>query len=183
MDCLSCKSKLCKAEAKDCNGKNDPVVDLYKEDGNSSLYKDADRLVAGGKAGNLSRLEEIISFCRYREYKKVAIAYCYSMEAEALILRDILQKKGLRANSYRCTINGITEHEIMSNFKDSVNCNPVGQAIALNESDIEFVIEMGLCLGHDIIFHKYLEKPFTVFAVKDRVYSHSPLEALKNYSD
>ena len=63
-------------------------------------------------------------------------------------------------------------------MKGGVNCNPIGQAKAVNKSRADLVIEMGLCLGHDILFHQYLEKPFTVLAVKDRVHKNNPLEAL-----
>ena len=171
--------------AQDGSNKNghDASVAIYNSGDNKSIYKNADSLVADGRAGKLSRLDEIIEFCKIQEYSKVSIAYCYSMEKESLIVKNILESNDINTESFRCTISGVREHEILCNGKNIVNCNPAGQALAINKSSNDFVIEMGLCMGHDVIFHKYLLKPFTVFAVKDRVYKHNPLAALTNYSD
>lgn len=62
---------------------------------------------------------------------------------------------------------------------DAVACNPIGQAQTLNDGQCQFVIEMGLCLGHDVLFHQHIKKPYTVLAVKDRVYRHDPLGFLE----
>lgn len=39
----------------------------------------------------------------------------------------------------------------------------------MNEQETEFNILLGLCVGHDTLMLKYMEKPATVLAVKDRV--------------
>ncbi len=181
MDCLACSSKLCKKEAKDCNNSRDVVLLKYKEEVNNDIYNKSDKLVAGGRAGNLSRLEEIAEFSVSRSYKNIAIAYCYCMENLAGDVKEFLTGYGLTTSSYRCTINGIKENQISNELADSVNCNPIGQAEAINNSDADFVIEMGLCLGHDVLFHQHLKKPFTVFIVKDRVHNHNPAKALSSY--
>ena len=178
MDCLSCSNKYCKSKGADCSSLHDSSVDIYKSLENKNIYENADNLVADGKAGSLSRLNEIIEFCRSQNYKKVSIAYCFSMEKEAFSLKKILESNYIKTESVRCTVNGVRENEILGNDKNNVNCNPAGQALSINKGLSDFVIEMGLCLGHDVIFHEYLKKPFTVFAVKDRVYKHNPLEAL-----
>ena len=54
-------------------------------------------------------------------------------------------------------------------------CNPIGQAMVLNEAGTDFNIMLGLCVGHDTLFFKYIEGPVTVLAVKDRVTGHNPL--------
>ena len=100
------------------------------------------------------------------------------MEKEAAVLQERLKAAGIRVLSFRCTVNGIKESEISENMSGGVNCNPIGQAEAVNRSKAELVVEMGLCLGHDILFHQYLKKPFTVLAVKDRVHGHNPLKPL-----
>lgn len=156
----------------------DSVLELYRNTDTVRLYENADSLVAGGRAGSLSRLDEIIEFSKAQGYAEIAVAYCFSMERQALLLKGVLEKNSFRVSSCRCTINGIKESEISGKLKGGVNCNPAGQAMDINKSSADLVIEMGLCLGHDILFHRYLEKPFTVFAVKDRVYNHNPLEAL-----
>jgi uncharacterized metal-binding protein len=112
-------------------------------------------------------------------YKILSLAYCYGMEKEALQVKEYLEDMGFNCTSVRCTVNGIKENEVIPNMRESVNCNPIGQALAVNEDSSDLVIEIGLCLGHDILFHKYLNKPFTTFVVKDRVYDNNPLAALK----
>ncbi len=183
MNCLNCDSKLCKSEGKDCTGLSEETVTRYSDPVNRTTYMDADRLVAGGRAGTLSRLQEIAEFCRYREYRRIGIAYCYSMEELACETKSFLEKTGIKVRSYRCTLGGIREKDIDGSMGGSVNCNPIGQAEAIEREGVDLVVEMGLCLGHDIIFHRYLSVPHTVFLVKDRVYNHNPARALGSYSD
>ena len=57
-------------------------------------------------------------------------------------------------------------------------CNPIGQALLLNEQKTDFNVIMGLCVGHDTLVMKYLEAPITTLAVKDRVTGHNPLAAI-----
>ncbi len=183
MNCVKCSTKSCKSDGKDCTGAHDEMLEVYSHDHFHSTYLNSDKLVAGGKAGNLSRLEEIAEFCELQEYETVGIAYCYSMEDLAKETADYLTSSGIKIHSYRCTLGGIRENEIDSSMGKSVNCNPVGQALALKKDGIDLVVEMGLCLGHDVMFHEALEVPHTVFVVKDRVYNHNPARALANYKD
>ncbi|MBI9106621.1 MAG: DUF1847 domain-containing protein [Spirochaetales bacterium] len=178
MNCLGCNEKNCKLKAKDCNLRRNEIITEYIEGGSVPLYENADKLVAGGRAGKLSRVEELIEFSHLQGYESLGIAYCFSMEKEAVRLRQLLTESGLKVQSFRCTINGIKESDISCKLTGGVNCNPIGQAEAINSSSADLIIEMGLCLGHDILFHQYLKKPFTVLAVKDRVHNHAPLKAL-----
>jgi len=179
LNCLNCTSKACRSSQQDCNGQRDAIVEIYKKDHLRGALQAADDLVSGGKAGTVSRLDEIVAYARNAHIENIAIAYCFAMEREAKKVKSYLQDHGLRVVSFRCSINGIPEKILLGNDKNAVNCNPVGQAEAINRSNAELVIEMGLCLGHDILFHKYLKKPFTVFMVKDRVHKHIPQKALE----
>jgi len=53
-------------------------------------------------------------------------------------------------------------------------CNPIGQAMVLNDLRTDLNIIVGLCIGHDILFTKYSDAPVTTFIVKDRVTGHNP---------
>lgn len=57
-------------------------------------------------------------------------------------------------------------------------CNPIGQAMALNEAGTELNILMGLCVGHDTLFYKFCKGFCTVLVTKDRVLAHNPAGAL-----
>jgi uncharacterized metal-binding protein len=62
------------------------------------------------------------------------------------------------------------EHETM--------CNPVGQAMMLNEAGTELNIICGLCVGHDAIFSMVSRAPVTTLIAKDRVLAHNPIGAV-----
>jgi uncharacterized metal-binding protein/rhodanese-related sulfurtransferase len=183
MNCINCTSKACKSESKDCTGIRDEMLDIYGREDINRTYRNADNLVSNGKAGMFSRLEELIRFCRLQSYKRVGIVYCYGIENLAKETGDFLSANGVKVYSYRCTLGGISENMIDESMGSSVNCNPAGQALALMHDRVDFVIEMGLCLGHDVIFHELLDVPHSVFIVKDRVHNHNPARALQSYKD
>ncbi len=59
-------------------------------------------------------------------------------------------------------------------------CNPVRQAMVLNDLDTSLNIITGLCIGHDTLSAKYLSAPVITFIVKDRVTCLNP--AVVHYS-
>jgi len=62
-----------------------------------------------------------------------------------------------------------------------VSCNPIAQALLLNEVETDFNIIVGLCVGHDSLFIKYSKAPVTVLIAKDRRLAHNPAAALYTY--
>ena len=58
--------------------------------------------------------------------------------------------------------------------------NPILQAKMLNEAKTDLNIVMGLCVGHDSLFYKYVEGLTTTMVVKDRVTGHNPAAVLYN---
>lgn len=181
LNCLDCKNKSCKTQGADCFGLHDASLEIYKGEGVLDSVKSSSTLVDNGRAGQLSRFQEVIEFCKLQGYKKIGLAYCFGMEDLADEVREKMTSQGLNILPARCTMGGVKESEINSEkTNDVISCNPAGQATFLNER-ADFVVEMGLCLGHDVIFHKELTVPFTVLIVKDRVYNHNPLEAIKHF--
>ena len=57
-------------------------------------------------------------------------------------------------------------------------CNPIAQALLLNEQHTQFNLALGLCVGHDALFCKYSDALVTTLAAKDRVLGHNPLAAV-----
>ena len=57
-------------------------------------------------------------------------------------------------------------------------CNPIAQAMLLNEQKTQFNIALGLCVGHDSMFYKYSEALVTTLVSKDRVLAHNPVAAI-----
>ena len=69
------------------------------------------------------------------------------------------------------------EQKISSEFFDAMR-NPIARAGALNESQMEYNIVMGFCVGHDSMFYKYCDGLVTTLVVKDRVLAHNPAGAI-----
>ena len=57
-------------------------------------------------------------------------------------------------------------------------CNPIAQAMLLNEQETEFNVVVGLCVGHDSMFFKYAKALSTTLIAKDRALAHNPAGAL-----
>ena len=137
-------------------------------------------MVDNGRAGTLSRIEEIMEFARKMQYRKIGLAYCYGMENDARAVRELFRQHGLNLSGISCTVGGIAQDEInQQSCIHKVSCNPIGQATQLNEEGVDFVIIMGICLGHDILLQRNLKADFTTFVVKDRIFRHNPLEGVK----
>ena len=181
MDCTNCQPKTCR-ESESCGiekfDSTEMIID-YQESENQKILQAAASLVDNGKAGTLSRLQEIIVFIKSMGYKKVGLAYCYGMEKEARLLKKRFKIAGIGLRTVSCTVGGINQNEINTNSCiENVSCNPLGQAEELNEEEVDFVIIMGICLGHDILLQRNLKSDFTTLVVKDRVFANAPLKAL-----
>ena len=104
------------------------------------------------------------------------------------IVENLLTLNGFAVVSGVCKMGRVPKERIgvrndqkirIGGFKPM--CNPIAQALLLNQSSTEFNILMGLCVGHDSLFLKYAKAPCTVLAVKDRLLGHNPLAAIYTY--
>jgi uncharacterized metal-binding protein len=132
-----------------------------------------------------SRLEELIEFSQRTGYKKLGMAFCSGLTHEAFILSEILEKHGFEIVAISCKVGGIPKERIGVKDEEKIRigefesmCNPISQARILNTAKTDFNIMLGLCIGHDSLFLKYIEGLTTVFAVKDRVTGHNPMATL-----
>ncbi len=181
MDCTKCSTKGCRV-ATPCQDHSGEYLDRYQTPEIQVVTQSASALIDNGRAGTLSRLQEIIEYMKLRGYAKIGCAYCYGMEKDAAQLRKILAAEGFQPHMVSCTVDQVLEKQLDPNkTKNTVSCNPLGQAQQLNRLGVEFTLLMGLCLGHDILLQKNLVMDFTTFVVKDRVYSHQPMQALTDW--
>lgn len=180
-NCLDCSAKACQKNGADCFGLHEISREIYNRKDVNSMLKNSSKLVDNGRAGELSRFQEVVEFCLLQGYQNIGMAYCFGLEDIAHEVRDKMVGAGLGVVPARCTMGGVKEKHIDSEKEtDAISCNPAGQARFLNER-ADFVIELGLCLGHDVLFHQELTVPFTVLLVKDRVYEHAPIKGIHNY--
>ena len=191
--CDSCKQNNCK------NGdiENAPLncpCRLEKEQNKlKEYYKDAETLNIAHNSALVesegycqkTRVEEIIDFAHKCGYKKIGVAFCIGLIKEAQTFCSILRHHGFEVESIVCKNGSIPKSFINITDAEQVRpgtyepmCNPIGQAILLNEAHTDLNILLGLCVGHDSLFIKHSDAPITVFAVKDRVLCHNPLAAI-----
>ncbi len=131
----------------------------------------------------LTRLEEVMEFARFMKWEKIGMACCIALVEEAREVDRILKTNGFKTASVMCMAAGGTRHDQslgwQTDFLQALPlCNPVMQAFVLNKAETEFNLELGLCVGHDILFRKYANAPVTVMAIKDRVLANNPMAAI-----
>jgi len=128
------------------------------------------------------RIQEICEFARRMGYTRLGLVFCVGLYKEAAMVARILQNQCFETVSVVCKVGSVPKEEI--GVKDSEKifigkyepmCNPILQAMIVNDAKTDFNILLGLCVGHDSLFFKYAEAPTTVLAVKDRVAGHNPL--------
>jgi uncharacterized metal-binding protein len=131
------------------------------------------------------RMLEIVEFAQKMGYRRLGLAFCAGLAKEAVIVNQLLTNHGFEITSVACKVGGIPKEEIGIKEEQKIfigrhesMCNPILQAMVVNEAKTDFNVLLGLCVGHDSLFFKYAEAPTTVLAVKDRVTGHNPLAAL-----
>jgi uncharacterized metal-binding protein len=131
------------------------------------------------------RIQETCEFAKKMGFRRIGIAFCEGLRQEAAVLTKILEVQGFEVVSVVCKAGrvpkesiGVKDEEKIEIGKFESMCNPIGQAMILNEKKTDFNIVVGLCVGHDSLFLKYAEAYTTVLVVKDRVLGHNPAAAL-----
>jgi uncharacterized metal-binding protein len=135
-----------------------------------------------------TRIEEICEFARRQNYRRLGLVFCAGLKKEAAIVDEILQNNGFEVVSVICKAGrtpkeliGIEDQDKVRRGTDESMCNPIFQALVVNEAQTDFNVLLGLCVGHDSLFFKYAEAFTTVLAVKDRVTGHNPLSPIYLY--
>lgn len=191
--CAQCGIRACKSGQLDRMPKNCPMQDMVKLEEIKKEYlkpeihdfalKTAEVECAG--YCQWSRVEETIRFAKAMGYQKVGIAFCIALRNEAKILADLFQYHGIEVSSVICKCGAFPKESIGIPKEHKINpdgfdpmCNPITQAKLLEEDGSEFLVLLGLCVGHDSLFIRYATKMVTVLASKDRVLANNPLGAL-----
>jgi uncharacterized metal-binding protein len=182
MNCTDCTDKVCRKNQDSCNRESFnriETIEQYHDSSNCEIIKAAATLVDNGRAGTLSRIDEISEFAKSMNYKTIGLAYCFGMEKYAIKLQKIFKEKGFDVSAVSCSVGGLKQSEVnAASCIHKVSCNPIGQAEQLNTENVDLSLIVGICLGHDIILQRNLKMDFTTLVVKDRVFKHNPLSAL-----
>ncbi len=131
------------------------------------------------------RIMEIVEFAGKMKYKKIGLVFCGGLRREARVVENLLAAHGFTVVSGLCKMGRVPKETLGVRDDEKVRigcfeamCNPIAQAYLMNEEKTEFNVMMGLCVGHDSLFLKYVQAPTTVFVVKDRLLGHNPLAAI-----
>jgi uncharacterized metal-binding protein len=158
-------------------------VSGYLSDERQALMQAADAAPVTGDGRLRNRVEELVFFARARGMRRIGVAFCVSMLKEAQALSRILESEGLRADLACCRAGAVDPVEIglprAHPERFSAICNPVAQARLLDAQGADLIVQMGLCIGHDLILQQEARAPVTTLVVKDRVLDHQPIRALR----
>jgi len=119
-----------------------------------------------------TRIAEICEFAQRMGYKRLGLVFCIGLKSEAVIVQNILKRNGFSVVSICCKAGrtskgllGIEDNDRIFQGTDEAMCNPIFQAMVVNEQKTDFNILLGLCVGHDSLFFKHADAYTTVLAV------------------
>lgn len=131
------------------------------------------------------RILEIAEFARRMNYRRLGLIFCAGLAREGRLVAEFYRSKGFEVVSAICKVGqvpkeniGIADDQKIAIGRHESMCNPISQAMLMNEAETEFNILLGLCVGHDSLVFKYSQAFCTVLAAKDRVFGHNPLAAV-----
>jgi len=131
------------------------------------------------------RIQEICEFAHKMGYTRLGLAYCDGLAREAALVVQILEAQGFDVVSVICKVGSIPKEEIGIQESEKIRighyepmCNPILQALILNDFKTGLNAIVGLCIGHDVIFTEHSKAPVTTLVVKDRVTGHNPIAAV-----
>ena len=191
--CANCTVQACSIRDAEKRPKNCPMEQealmaeaqrRYQLPENRDFYITASELEALGYC-QWPRIKETIQLCLRMGYTKVGLAFCRGLRKEAKVVDGLLRRAGLEVVSVICKTGGVDktqcgipdEHKVHPGQFEPM-CNPIAQAMLLNEQQTQFNIALGLCVGHDSMFYKYSDALVTTLIAKDRVTGHNPAAAI-----
>lgn len=178
--CAACQTRNCR-DGQDCFDNAETIRARYEDQRVARLHKAA-TAIEGRHYCKEPRIREIVLFAKEMEYRKLGLAFCIGLAAEAEIIAEILSRE-FEVVSVCCKVCGISKkslglEQIHPKQDHETTCNPIGQATLLNEAGTELNIVCGLCVGHDAIFNTTSQAPVTTLITKDRVLAHNPIGAI-----
>ena len=154
----------------------------YFEEPNRSIMRVADQTPFTENQVLRNRVEELGFYLKEMKHQKVGIAFCVTLLKETQNLINVLQEQGLICVAVCCRVGAVDYDEIgllkAHPEQFAAICNPIAQSKLLNQADVDIIILMGLCLGHDILFQREVKADCTTLVVKDRVFNPAPLREI-----
>ncbi|HHV23404.1 MAG: DUF1847 domain-containing protein [Methanosarcina sp.] len=164
MQCALCRIKEC------TSGKNCSVIksglEYIGDDLKSiqiSAWLESDHV-------KRTKLEEIAIYAKRLGYKKIGIAFCIEYEREARLVYDILSRY-FEMFSVCCKVCSFEKASLGIKKSEGLEfeaiCNPIGQALLLNDDLTDLNIMLGLKTGYDILFVKHSDAPSITLPIEE----------------
>lgn len=190
LNCMGCSVAACEHTDRQCPdfcaqpqvtpALHKEAYRLYTSKENRALFEAAARATEGTVES--TRVQDTIKFACYLGAKRVGIATCTIMLNETRIMAKLLRKAGFEVEAIGCKVDSNHRADLdlppSECGKDAVLCNPIMQALLLNEARTDLNISLGLCVGHDALFAKYSEAPVTTLVAKDFPAANNPCSVL-----
>lgn len=130
-----------------------------------------------------TRLEETMEFAGAMGYKHIGIVHCLGLKKEAAVVYEVFKANGFKVDAIGCKAGSpprttLGEDECFTCDGMGELCNPLGQTLYVEKCGCQFVVIMGLCVGHDTLFMKHCKVPMTYLVIKDAVLGHNPVQAI-----
>lgn len=131
------------------------------------------------------RIEEVMDFAHRAGARHLGVVFCSGFREEAAHLHAILIAHGFRVSSVCCKTGavpkerlGIRDEQKVRPGQPEMVCNGLAQADLLEGDEVELVLLMGQCVGHDTATMARLHVPAVCVVAKDRVLAHNTVAAL-----
>ncbi|MDY9926826.1 DUF1847 domain-containing protein [Methanosarcina sp.] len=156
MQCALCRNKECLI------GKNCSVIKSKLEYTGDDLKSVQISAWLESDPAKRTKLEEIVIYSKRLGYSKIGIAFCIEHEREARLVYDILSRY-FEVFSVCCKVCSLEKESLGIRKTGSLEleaaCNPVGQALLLNNDCTDLNVTLGLRTGYDILFAEHSEAP------------------------
>lgn len=191
LNCKTCKIVACEypdrtkpdfcAQNKVTPALHDEVNKLYRLPENHAIMEAAAKVSEG--TANSTRVQDTITFATLLGARLIGIASCTIMLEETRILASLLEQAGFAVETVGCKLESnhrkdLDLEPLSTGEEGGTICNPIMQALLLNEAKTDLNILMGICVGHDALFCKYSTAPVTTFTTKDFLAANNPCAVL-----
>ena len=161
------------------------ALHLYTSDENIKTSTKVASIVEAEGYIEWPRLKDTIEYAKRMNYKKIGLAFCIGLLDEARKIAQILERTQFEVFSVCCKTGSLKktdlgiplEYTMMSKTGFTIgwiSCNPVAQALLLNDCETDLNLIVGLCVGHDITFTQLSKAPVSTLIAKDRSSPHNP---------
>jgi uncharacterized metal-binding protein len=168
VECATCESYMCRTGSVEAAPSHCPMHgefpsfdQLYSTEAQRLLAHESALVEAEGYC-RWTRIEEIVQLSNRMGFARIGVGHCPSTDREARRVAEFLRDRGLD----------------VAVPPKAATCDPASQAAFFAESETQFNVIAGMCVGHDALFIRHSEAPVTSLIVTDQRFRHNPVAAL-----